>query len=649
IEINDAFDEKINDPDYARKLFLVENCIYGVDIQEIAAQISKLRFFISLIVDQKVDKDKPNFGIRVLPNLETKFVAGNTLIGIEKPKDQLTIFNDNKEVKDLVKELENVRHRLFSAKSPPTKRRLRDKDKEIREELSNLLEILFNDEVEDVVKNNRRVSELKYYHDMIKRNGSKDNYLKEIAVREKELDKIKEDYKSENHKTAIQLARWDPYDQNASSPFFDPEWMFGIRDGFDIVIGNPPYGAKISKSMFGRLEPFFSKLFCMESAILFIEKGRTLLSANGTLTYIVPKALTYASNYKKTRDYLLKGLSFIVDCGKAFEQVKLEACVFSFKEGTNTATYNSVSFNNNLFTIQCIIDKKYVNIFELYLNSISQHDLSIALKLLHLQRLENYTVNRRGGSFQKNISEVAEKPMSAIGGKEIDRYGIRDIKGYVGKQILKEYSNAAINPNAIICQNIVAHILNPTDHIKIIACINNKENGLILDTINQITINNETISKYYLWSILNSTLINWYVYRFIYGKAIRTMHFDNPVTSRIPIALPTNLNLYKILYYLTIMSERETIFVEIIDSLIFQEYFSLHMKELKIDILDFVEKDLEEILQNKCFDQLTENQKEKVMEQLHTKWTNPKSEIVKRMNSFAEKSPDILKPILESK
>ncbi len=38
-----------------------------------------------------------------------------------------------------------------------------------------------------------------------------------------------------------QLAHWNPYDQNASAGFFDPEWMFGMREGFDIVIGNPPY------------------------------------------------------------------------------------------------------------------------------------------------------------------------------------------------------------------------------------------------------------------------------------------------------------------------------------------------------------------------------------------------------------------------
>ncbi len=55
-DIEDSFEN--NELDYGRKLYLLENCIYGVDIQEIATQISKLRFFISLIVDQSVDKTK---------------------------------------------------------------------------------------------------------------------------------------------------------------------------------------------------------------------------------------------------------------------------------------------------------------------------------------------------------------------------------------------------------------------------------------------------------------------------------------------------------------------------------------------------------------------------------------------------------------
>lgn len=59
---------------YQLKLHVIENSIYGSDIQSIAAQITKLRFFISLICDCDKDDSKPNFGMPTLPNLETKFV-----------------------------------------------------------------------------------------------------------------------------------------------------------------------------------------------------------------------------------------------------------------------------------------------------------------------------------------------------------------------------------------------------------------------------------------------------------------------------------------------------------------------------------------------------------------------------------------------
>jgi len=79
-KLNDVFEH--NTSNYGRKLYLIKNCIYGIDIQPIAVQIAKLRFFISLLVDMDVDKNKDNLGIEPLPNLETKFVAANSLINL---------------------------------------------------------------------------------------------------------------------------------------------------------------------------------------------------------------------------------------------------------------------------------------------------------------------------------------------------------------------------------------------------------------------------------------------------------------------------------------------------------------------------------------------------------------------------------------
>jgi len=257
-DIEDSFGN--NELDYGRKLYLLENCIYGVDIQPIAAQISKLRFFISLIVDQRVDKTKRNFGIRPLPNLETKFVAANTLIGIEKPKEQGELF-DNSEVEKLEDSLKKVRHKIFNSKSPGRKRELRDEDKTLRDQIAELL-------IE----------------------GGWEN------------------------KTARQLASWDPYDQNASTPFFDPEWMFDIRDGFDIVIGNPPYvtykgkeRVEISKEEFDYLLKRYknSAEYKVNSYALFIENGIDILNRFGTLSFIIPSTILQNEYLKKIRRYIL--------------------------------------------------------------------------------------------------------------------------------------------------------------------------------------------------------------------------------------------------------------------------------------------------------------------------------------------------------
>ena len=66
--------------DYGRKLYLIQKCIYGVDIQQIAVEIAKLRFFISLLVDEDIDKTKENWGIEPLPNLDFKIMQGNSLL-----------------------------------------------------------------------------------------------------------------------------------------------------------------------------------------------------------------------------------------------------------------------------------------------------------------------------------------------------------------------------------------------------------------------------------------------------------------------------------------------------------------------------------------------------------------------------------------
>jgi hypothetical protein len=127
--------------------------------------------------------------------------------------------------------------------------------------------------------------------------------------------------------------------------------------------------------------------------------------------------------------------------------------------------------------------------------------------------------------------------LRVLGGKQIGRYEIKpELKGYLSRQQVQD-GKAFVQANAVLVQNIVAHIQNPMDHIQIIGSVLPKGQGdvsVILDTVNQLIVK-KPWSSFFVLGLLNSTLINWFVYRFIFARAIRTMHFDSPVTERIPL------------------------------------------------------------------------------------------------------------------
>ena len=187
-EIEKTFDDGLNYPDYARKLHLIENCIYGVDIQSIAVQITKLRFFISLVCEQrKSGNETDNYGIRPLPNLETKFVAANTLIGLEKTDEDLQLFNDDR-IKNLIDKLQHVRHRQFLVTHAAEKKRLREKDDTLRVEIENEITKLYvkhKDENKSFYQRQKAFAEkkLELLDKTIERSSSSTNIFGEIITK----------------------------------------------------------------------------------------------------------------------------------------------------------------------------------------------------------------------------------------------------------------------------------------------------------------------------------------------------------------------------------------------------------------------------------------------------------------------------------
>jgi len=391
-ELEEIFNENLFYPDYARKLYLIENCIFGVDIQQIATQLSKLRFFISLIIDQKVDKNKENFGIIPLPNLDLKFITANSLIGLGIERNiQNTLFK-NENIQELFNEIKKQYHRYFRAKLRGDKKRIRENIEQLENKLAEILKSNVKSEkereLEQLILQSKKIQEeiekIKLepeQFEIIEQSklfgGASqlriDLRQEKIKIRLKELKEVNR--KIEEIKTTIkgdvleQIAQkvlaFKPFDPNYSNPWFDPEWTFGVSDGFDIVIANPPY-IQLQKAF--DKERKYADLYKNEGYktfdrtgdiyCLFYEKGIGLLKPDGFLTYITSNKWMRAGYGDKLRTFFSQYQPIeLIDLGPdVFDTATVDTCILILKkQKSNFDKFKAVTLKkeekNDLFNV----------------------------------------------------------------------------------------------------------------------------------------------------------------------------------------------------------------------------------------------------------------------------------------------------------
>ena len=291
-QINDTF-ERYKGSDFGRKLYLIQRCIFGVDNDPNATEIARLRFFISLAIEQQTNADPgSNFGIQPLPNLETRFVTADSLLSLEKPA-QPPLNEQAEPILRIERQLAAIREDRFHARTRREKERMRDDDQKLRASLARRLE--------------------------------------QAAFPPGDARKI---------------AAWDPADQSImadtkdATDWFDPEFMFGVRDGFDVVISNPPY-AQLQKDggRLGRLyEDAGYETFVRTGDIyqLFYERGLQLLVKGGLLSYITSNSWLKAEYGKSTRRHMSAniGVMRLLEMGKdVFENVIVDASILIGRAG----------------------------------------------------------------------------------------------------------------------------------------------------------------------------------------------------------------------------------------------------------------------------------------------------------------------------
>ncbi|RKY40205.1 MAG: hypothetical protein DRP85_09020 [Candidatus Makaraimicrobium thalassicum] len=482
--------EQENRTNYNFKRETIENSLYGVDIDSSAVDIAKLRFWLSLIVDESDITE-----IQPLPNLDHKIMCGNSLL---EEFEGVKLFDEEllgEIPKDYSFELEQVdreEQKLNQERREMCTGKKEDKgqSKEIKRELERLKrkrKQIISGPKEDVPQltldeavqkrkreSQRKLKDLKRLQKLFfneQSRGAKRRYRSEIDRIEWEL--IKETLREEGNEEAME--RLEQYKKNKSKPFF--LWKLYFSDvfqrenpGFDVVIANPPYVrvqnlSKQEKEMLKSNYLAATKNF--DIYVIFDEMSLYITRKGGTLCYIQPNKF-FNSDYGLGIRKILCGskyLNMIVDfrANQLFSTATTYTCILICRKKEN-ASFRYISFIGNnaaqLFNkfstgvkiVDGVIDEP-VKPENLPHNFWSFNDAKTNKLFEKLEKLSNplskyvdsvfqgvvtsadpiYIIEKKKGKFfskflQKNIDIESDFVKPLLKGQDIRRYKVRKNK-----------------------------------------------------------------------------------------------------------------------------------------------------------------------------------------------------------------------------
>lgn len=601
-----------NEDDYGRKLYLIENCLYGVDIQPIAIQISKLRFFISLVCDQRTNRNKKdNHGIRPLPNLETKFVAADTLMGLPE-MDQRALLPGR--VYQIEAEIEALYHSHFAIQRRDQKLALQKKIKGLRNELGRLL-------AESL--------------------GSS--------------------------KKAQHIADWDPFNPQAVAGFFDPHWMFGLSlaQGFDIVIGNPPYGAQISDALKTLvLQTYLHQDYQLDTYLLFLERGMALLKSGGTQCLILPNTWLASLMFKSIRRFIFgetRLLSLVDIKTRVFAAVVDNSIVAHSKTSPTENQFPIISYTDNGFEHQYTQNQREWSSGQGAAVSIALTPqlLKIASAIRSHPVLDEYFVitpgckpYQVGKGVPKQTREIVEtKPFTSdarenlqfrplLRGKLITKYQVlwnRDLWIKFGEWLAEPRLTANYDAKEKI-------VIRQTGD-SLIAALDDRQFIVMNNMFTIVPRRADSPTKFAL-AALNSSVLNWFYQTCINpekGEALAEIKKGH--LTQLPLAIPKASQLASFAALSELIAFSKTnggnsislFFEDLIDACVMECYFREHMAERDLLFLDELAPQLADYNPG-----TPESQQREFIVQLHGKLNAPSSKFRNRLLRISADSPDLL-------
>jgi adenine-specific DNA-methyltransferase len=586
------------------KKHIIEESIYGVDIDAGAVDIARLRFWLSLVVDEA--EPQP------LPNLAFKIVCANTLIPLGMD-NTINIAGAT----EIVQQIEKLRHNYFDA--------TKDAKKDLEREFKNLQNKLWNTAKDWVTS-------------------------KDAALYQK-------------------LLEFNPFEDKSCS-WFDPWWMFGVKEGFDIVIGNPPYVEVSNKE-----EKLFFKTNYTDYLsghydlyIFFFKKGIDILKNKGILAYITPHTFLHYSQFVNLRRRLLEKKLIILTekITSVFENAVVDTAITFLKNSkseNNTTEILSVRYIQNKieFVSSAILNRQELTEYSFDLNAIKK-------KNEFIQYTENsiplgvITESSQGITV---YAKVQGEKINYFRDKQTNEKNIkpflkgRDFNKYSYNSELEQY---IIYGSNLWCKRDDKYFESPKIFLrqtsdKLIATYI-EQPFYAIDSVHSFIEKDKNFSLKYILAILNSKFGD-YLYQLLInedGKVFAQVKltFVRQLPIKI-ISINKQAPFNTLVDYLLYLNDKETrqIFThsandriashieDVLNMMVFELYFGEHMKKEGIDVLQFIKPNPIEDLKNP-------KDKEEVIQNFYLWYQKPENPVRQRMLLVETRSKDIIAVINKS-
>lgn len=337
---------RIQEAIFEQKKVIIENCLYGVDINSNSVNICRLRLWIELLKNAYYSTDtNGDRYLTTLPNIDINIKIGDSLIHRFTLDDKFDLRrSDFKEYLDLVREYKNTSDKKVKARL----------NKSIDEIKQRFLATFKTPEAETYAKAKAKLTKA----------GQVDLFQKTDMTRFLELEQ-----KAEQAKQAYEQRKKDPM------YFHSLEWRLEFPEvldedgnfvGFDVVIANPPYIFARNQSFDEKTKRYYLTHYQVDeyqanTYTLFMELGYKLLKKNGTFAYIVPNNMLTIQSNQKIRNFLLDNsgnLVIINSLDKLFADANVDNClVFLKKNKSDKVTVGEL--NNGDFETVGTVNKSF--------------------------------------------------------------------------------------------------------------------------------------------------------------------------------------------------------------------------------------------------------------------------------------------------